>query len=278
VPSIPPREPQGEVPSNPNPFLPPDSLVLLVAVQQVGQATEVGGDATDADLMQAEIQTKMLVGQGNIDKVLPIPKGEVPELKVPEEVDAGCYEQRLVYASLKNEVEGPESAREYLQSLDERVEKLQAEELQEGLSKEERFELTEDQRELRNAMGELLTEYEAENFSDSGVSQESKELIKERLGFPGELFLLPEGTDQQAKRDNLIGGVAASFSLMTVLGLFGLFAGVIGIGCCVMFPMMISQNRLVSYFFLSPTNHNIYIQTFAIWLVGFFGTFLGLRF
>ena len=307
--SIPPKEPQGEVPSNSNPFLPPEydlpvveltdhdymvpnpqrltaggiiawlmialavsSLVLLVAVQQVGQATEVGGDATEADLMQAEIQTKMLIGQGNIDKVLPIPKDEAPEPEIPEEVDAGCYEQRLVYASLKNEVEGPESAREYLQSLDERVEKLQAEERQKDIPQEERFELTEDQRELRNAMGELLTEYEAGNFSDSGVSEKSKELIKERLGFPGELFLLPEGTDQQATRDNLIGGVATSFSVMMVLMMFGLFAGVIGIGCCVMFPMMISQNRLVSYFFLSPTNHNIYIQTFAIWLVGFFGT------
>ena len=196
--SIPPREPQGEVPSNPNPFLPPEynlpvveladrdymepnpqpltlggiiswlmiglavtSLVLLVAVQQLSQATEVGGDATDADLMQAEIQTKMLVGQNNLDKVLPVSEEEVPEQPIPEEIDAGCYEQRLVYASLKNEVEGPESAREYLQSLDERVEELQAEELQEGIPGEERFELTEDQRELRDAMGELLTEYEA---------------------------------------------------------------------------------------------------------------------
>ena len=307
--SIPPNEPQAEVTSNPNPFLPPEydvpvvelagqdfmepnpqrlsvggivswltvalavfSLVLMVAVQQLSQATEVGGDATDADLMPSEMQTKMLIGQGNLDKVLPVPEGGVPEPAVPDEIDAGCYEQRLVYASLKNEIEGPENAREYLQSLDERVEKLQAEELQEGVPEEERFELTEDQRELRNAMGELLAEYESGNFSDSGVSEESKELIKERLGFPGELFLLPEGTDQQAMRDKLIGGVATSVSVMMVLGLFGLFAGVLGLGCCVMFPVLISQSKLVSYFFLSPTNHNIYIQTFAIWLVGFFGT------
>ena len=169
--SIPPNEPQAEVTSNPNPFLPPEydvpvvelagqdfmepnpqrlsvggivswltvalavfSLVLMVAVQQLSQATEVGGDATDADLMPSEMQTKMLIGQGNLDKVLPVPEGGVPEPAVPDEIDAGCYEQRLVYASLKNEIEGPESAREYLQSLDERVEKLQAEELQEGLS------------------------------------------------------------------------------------------------------------------------------------------------
>jgi len=315
VSSIPPREPQGEVPSNPNPFSPPEydspvveladqdymkpnpqrlsaggivswlmialavsSLVLLVAGQQFNQATEVGGDATDADLMQAEIQTKMLVGQGNLDKILPIPPEQVTEPVVPEEVDAGCYEQRLVYASIKNEVEGPESAREYLQSLDERVEQLQAEELEEGVPEEERFELTEDQRELRNAMGELLTEYEAGNFSDSGVPEDSKELIKERLGFPGELFLVPEGTDQQATRDNLIGGVATSVSVMMVFGLFAILAGVVGVGCCVAFPVMISQNKLLSYFFLSPTNHNIYIQTFAIWLVGFFGTSILLGF
>jgi len=180
----------------------------------------------------------MLVGQGNLDKILPIPPEQVTEPVVPEEVDAGCYEQRLVYASIKNEVEGPESAREYLQSLDERVEQLQAEELEEGVPEEERFELTEDQRELRNAMGELLTEYEAGNFSDSGVPEDSKELIKERLGFPGELFLVPEGTDQQATRDNLIGGVATSVSVMMVFGLFAILAGVVGVGCCVAFPVM----------------------------------------
>ena len=313
--SIPPSEPQAEGPSNQNPFLSPEydipvveltdgdymepnpqglsaggiiawlmvalavtSLVLLVAVQQFSQATEVGGDATDADLMQAEIQTKMLVGQGNLDKILPIPAEGVPEPAVPEEVDAGCYEQRLVYASIKNEFEGPESARDYLQALDERVEALQAEELQKGILEEERFELTEDQRELRNAMDKLLTEYEAGNFSDSGVSEESKEMIKERLGFPGELFLLPEGTAQQAARDNLLSGVAVSVSVMMVLGLFGFLAGVIGLGCCVAFPVMVAKNKLVSYFFLSPTNHNIYIQTFAIWLVGFFGTSMLLGF
>ena len=114
--SIPPSEPHREVPSNPNPFLTPEyvspvvelteqdfmepnpqrlsvggiiswlmivlvasSLVLLVALQQVDQATEVGGDATETDLMQAEIQTKMLIGQGNLDKVFPIPADDVPD-------------------------------------------------------------------------------------------------------------------------------------------------------------------------------------------------------
>lgn len=307
--SIPPNESPAEGLPSQNPFLPPEqeppvvefagpnymqpnpqplsvggiiawmaialavtSLVLLVAIGQFSQATEVGGDATDADLMQSEIQAKLLVGQGNLDKVFPVPEGDVPEPVIPEEADAGCYEQRLVCASLKNEIEGPESAREYLKSLDERVEEVQAEEIQRDVPKEERFELTEDQRELRSAMGDLLEEYESGNFSDSGVSEESKELIKERLGFPGELFLLPEGTDQQASRDDLIGGVAASVGGMMFVAMLGGLAGIVGLGCCIALPVLVSQNKLLSYFFHSPTNHNIYIQTFAIWLVGFFGS------
>ena len=313
--SIPPNEPQAEIVSNQNPFLPPEqeppvvelvdrdymtpnpqrlsvggvvawlaialavtSLVLLVALQQFNQAAEIGGDATEADLMQAEIQSKLVIGQGNLGKILPVPEGDVPGPVLPEEADAGCYEQRLVYASLKNEIEGPESAREYLESLDERVEQLQKEEQQGSVAEEERFELTKDQHELRDAMGELLAEYESGNFLDSGVSEESKELIKERLGFPGELFLLPEGTDQQESRDELIGGVATSVAGMALFSILGMLAGVVGLGFCVGFPVMIYQGKLVSYFFQSPTNHNVYIQTFAIWLVGFFGSSILLGF
>ena len=254
------------------------ALVTLVAIGQFNQATKVGGDATQADLMQVDIQTKILIGQGNLDQLVPIPKDDIPETKVPTDVDSGCYEQRLVYASLKNEIEGPDSAREYLRSLDERVEQLQSEEQLADLPAEEQFKLTEDQQELRNAMGELLTEYEAGQFSDSSVSKDSKKLIKERLGFPGELFLLPEGTDQAAARDGLLSGAAASVLSVSVLAMLGFLAGVVGLGCCIGFPIMIYQNNLVSYFFNSPTNHNIYIETFAIWLFGFFGTSIVLGF
>ena len=247
-------------------------LVTAVAVGQFSQAAQVGGDATQTDLMQVDIQTKLVVGQSNLDQLLPIAEGDLPEAEVPPEVDAGCYEQRLVYASLKNELEGPESANEYLDSLDERVEQLQAEEQLADVPEEKQFKLTEDQQQMRNAMGELLTEYEEGQFSDSTVSEGSKALIKERLGFPGELFLLPEGTDQTAAREGLLSGAATSVVSMSVLGIIGFLAGVVGFGCCLVFPVMIYQGNLLSYFFNSSTNHNIYIQTFAIWLVGFFGS------
>ena len=247
-------------------------LVTLVAVQQLGQATKVGGDATQADLMQVEIQTKIIVGQSNLDQLLPVPEGGMPKTEIPPEVDSGCYEQRLVYASLKNELEGPESAREYLKSLDEKVGQLQTKEQEEDIPEDKQFKLTKDQQQLRDAMGDLLAEYEADKFSDSSVSQESKELIKERLGFPGELFLLPPGTNQAPARNKLVSGAASSFISVGFVGAVGMLAGVVGLGLCIGFPIMIKQNKLVSYFFSSPTNHNIYIQTFAIWLVGFFGS------
>lgn len=254
------------------------SLVALVAMQQLSQATQVGGDATQADLMQVEIQSKIVVGQSNLDQLIPVPEGSMPETPVPPEVDTGCYEQRLVYASIKNELEGPESAREYLELLDERVEQLQAQEQLAEVPAEEQFKLTEDQQQLRDAMGELLTEYDSGQFSDSVVSEDSKNLIKERLGFPGELFLLPEGTDQQAARKGLLSGAATSVFSVFIFGAIGLLAGVVGLGCCIGFPIMIYQNKLTSYFFSSPTNHNIYIQTFAIWLVAFFSSSILLGF
>ena len=248
------------------------SLVSLVAIGQFSQAAKVGGDATGADLMPVEIQSKMVIGQNNLDQLIPIPKEQVPEIEAPADVDTGSYEQRLVYASLKNELEGPESALEYLDSLDKLVEEVQAKEQLTKVPEEEQFKLTKDQQQLRDSMGELLTEYDAGEFADSAVSQDSKELIKERLGFSGELFLLPKGTNQIKARNGLLSSAATSIASVAALSMLGLLAGLVGLVCCIGFPIMISNGKLVSYFFSSPTNHNIYIETFALWLVGFFGS------
>lgn len=246
-------------------------LVLLVAFDQFAAAGHVGGDAKKSDLMQVEIQSKVVVGQDNLSKFLPAQQGGMPAAQIPSELDAGCYEQRLVYASLKSELEGAESAQTYLTDLDNRIADLQNEEAAAGIPASERFKLTPDQQQMRDTMDELLNNYSNDNFDTSAVPEESKALLKDRLGFPAELFLLPEGTALKSQRNSMLEKSAmriVGVGLMAILGLGGMF---VGFGLAIGFPIMIRSRKLVSCFSNAPTDHNIYIQTFAIWMTYFFG-------
>lgn len=246
-------------------------LVLMVALDQFSAARQVGGDAKKSDLMQVEIQSKVVVGQNNLNKILPAPEGGMPPTEIPEELDAGSYEQRLVYASLKSELEGPESAQAYLTELDKRVAEVQKEEAASGVPEDQSFKLTEDQKKMRATMDELLADYSNEEFDSPNVSEESKTLLKERLGFPAEIFLLPEGTTAKGQRDAMLQKSAMRILGLGLMVLLGLGALMVGFGLIIGLVMMLRNRRLVSYFFHTSTNHNLYIQTFAIWMTYFFG-------
>ena len=247
-------------------------LVSLVAFEQFSKASQIGGDAQHSDLMQVEIQSKVVIGQNNLNKVLPVADGDLPPTKIPDELDAGCYEQRLIYASLKSELEGPKSAQTYLVELDNRVAELQQQEIDDGVPVDDRFSLTDDQKQMRETIDELLAEYASESFDTSVVSEESKSLLKKRLGFPAEIFLMPEGTADEAQRTGLLQQTATKIIGVAIAGLIAMGAAMIGLGLVIGFPIMIRNNKIFSYFFNSPTDHNIYIQTFAIWMTFFFGS------
>jgi membrane protease YdiL (CAAX protease family) len=246
-------------------------LVLLVAFEQFSAAKQVGGDAEKSDLMQVEIQSKVVVGQNNLSKILPAPDGGMPPTEIPSELDAGCYEQRLVYASLKSELEGPESAQAYLAQLDDRIAELQQEEAASDVPDDKRFKLTEDQKKMRATMDALLEDYSNDEFDSSDIPEESKTLLKERLGFPAELFLLPEGTTAKKQRDSMLQNSAMRILGLGLMVFLGLGALLVGFGLIIGLAVMIRNRRLVSYFFHTSTDHNLYIQTFAIWMAYFFG-------
>lgn len=236
-------------------------LVTMVAWEQISNVNEIGGDATSGDLMQVQLIAKNLVSQKNMSKVLPV--GNQPEPEIPIELDKGCYEQRLCYAILLNEVkgveQGPGASLEYLEELDTKVEAAN-------------LPLTENQEALRMILADLLDQYDRGDMDASSIPQSDRDLLIERLGFCGELLLLPDGTPNKDARDALVGGVVVKLIVAGIAVMGGLLFGFVGVVTSIVLLLFFKSGKLSLKMETSKTNPNIYIETFAIWMALFFGS------
>lgn len=239
-------------------------LTTLVLVGQLTQQGELGGDASPGDLMAFQIQARALVGQRQLPKFLGM--GMASDVQLPEELDQGCYEQRLGYAILTNEFAGAAAAQSYLGELDRKVEQHQ-------------LPLTDRQRELRGTLDQLLTGYGKQEFqADQIITPAQRGSLVDHLGFVGQLALVPPGTSEAAARQSLVDRCARTMLGMGLALLAGLMAGLAGVLLSVFFIGQLVLGSLRSRWRESPADANVYIETFAIWLSLFFfsSLFLGL--
>ncbi|MEL7497755.1 MAG: type II CAAX endopeptidase family protein [Planctomycetota bacterium] len=234
-------------------------LVGSIAIQQFFAVNEIGGDATSGDLMQVQLQARTVVGQNNLSEI--VPGGGNQKTPVPKELNGGCYEQRLCFVTLKGETDDAAAALSVLDDLDQKVE-------------EHDLELTENQTRLRSLLGQLYQQYSIGDFDSQFLSDEDSEFLKERLGFCGQLALLPDGTPLEAQRDELVVGAATKLLIMAVAGLFGILIFLAGFVFAVVYLYLLASGKFQARLEPSLTDHNVYIETFAIWLVIFFGSSL----
>jgi len=274
-------------------------ISIQTAMEQFGEHEP--REVTASDLMQVNMQCKILVGQRVVEEKLqqeqekasqneakdslgestvaaqgdtddedvsdqeeaPVAKTKAKSPAEPVALDDGSYEQRLCYAILLSELYGPQRAVDYFETLDEKVADV-------------KFEPSEAQQSLRTSIDTLVGDYAEGDFSQSSISESDKTELKERLGFSGELLLTPKGSDDEPGRkwvesvaQNKI--VGAGFILIS--GILFFMSGIIG--ACVILGSVFSNASPARFM---PENQvgGIYIQTFAIWLLGFFGAQLAL--
>ena len=190
-------------------------IALSTTMEQFGEHEP--RKTTVSDLMQVNLQSKVLVGQRVLEETLqeeqeaaqkdiedtsdeqaeasvdatteeaPIAAAKANSLTEPVALDVGTYEQRLCYAILLSELYGPQRAVDYFETLDEKV-------------TDANFEPNETQQSLRRSIDTLVGDYVEGDFSQKSVSESDKTELKERLGFSGELLLTPKGTDDAPGR------------------------------------------------------------------------------
>ncbi len=235
------------------------------------------GPTTQGELMQVNLQGKMLLGQQMLfnlqsdlsdepevsndkgkqrSKRTPKNSASSQELSALAPLDAGPPEARYCYAILLNEFAGAESALDQLVETDRLIKRLQYEE-------------TDDQIRLREIIGTLFEQYDEGDYDTSDLPAVDREFLKEKLGWSGELALLPKNSPNVAARSWL--ETEARNSLFVAIGAFllgicMLFGGMIAAG--VLF-ILAATSGLFPRFRPQSTHGRIYVETFAIWMVGF---------
>ncbi len=159
----------------------------------------------------------------------------------------GTFQQRLTYAIIVGEVQGPEAAETELRKL-----RLEA------------WAPQEDQR----LVDILRTNYEAIRKREKpALAEEDKALVSAKLGWAGNLALTPASAPPEERQAVL------APAKRTVIGVFAIAGG----GCCggitslalaTLFIVFLSMGKLTSHGEPTGTGHGgIYAETFALWIL-----------
>jgi membrane protease YdiL (CAAX protease family) len=177
---------------------------------------------------------------------------------VPVEINDGTYEQRLCYVILVNENQGAVKASEALNELDK-------------AAAEADFESSDDQIRLREIVGSLIERQVAGDFDSGFLSDDDRKFLVEKLGWVGELALVPEGTPLVDTRKSLLSDAGWSMGLMAASVLLMGVVLCVGVVLAIILAVMFGMRTLSPAFETHGRSLNIYIETFAIWIVVFFG-------
>ncbi len=257
-------------------------VVLMIASTALFRSgEEARTEANSSDLFPVQLQGRTVVGQkrflggmgssssdddevktaesdedddNNGDEKKPSASGPT----VPEQLNDGTYEQRLCYVILVAESNGPDEAAKKLSELDE-------------AATEADFELNEDQAKLREIVGKLIESQQDGDFDATPLSGSERDLIKEKLGWIGEIALVPEGTRNVETRKQLLSEASWSMGLMMTFMFLMLFTLMVGVALAAVFSVLFATSKLKPKFLTHGKSVNIYIETFALWLVFFFG-------
>lgn len=172
-------------------------------------------------------------------------------------LDTGSYEQRLCNAAIINEVEGPTESLKYLDSLQQKV-------------AESKFERSNSQVQMESSVRQLLQHYRDGNLNSDIVDDEKQQQLRDRLGFCGELLLNPPGskTPQRLKLTHQ----SQTTTIVAVVGLvMAILFFLFGIVSLLFIVTYVLTGSSPSQFQTSASDSNVYAETFALWLIAFFG-------
>lgn len=176
---------------------------------------------------------------------------------VPDELNDGTYEQRLCYVLLINENNGPDEAAKKLSELDDKAD-------QAG------FEMNEDQEKLRYIVGTVIESHQQGDMDAEPLTDDERELLKTKLGWVGQLALAPEGTRNKETRKELLAEASWSMGVMITAVVLGLLTLMSGVALAALFAVLFGTRKLTPKFMTRGKSTNIYIETFALWMVVFF--------
>lgn len=242
---------------------------------------ETEGPTTPGELMQVNVQGKFLLGQEILLNMQAKPfefdkpkeskdDGQVrieksnkdsvgtQKLNTMAALNVGPPEARYCYAILLNEFDGSQAALNQLQETDALIQRL-------------KYKETEDQQRLREIIGSLFEQYELGDYDSRDLPEKDRQFLREKLGWSGKLALLPKNSPEVAARSDL--EINARNSLIIIMGaaMLGICMLIGGMIVAVVLFALAASSQLFPRFRSQSTHGRIYIETFAIWMIGFIG-------
>ena len=251
------------------------AVIMLVATEQQVDSETVDGDASSGDLMQVQLAGKMLVGQQELQAIAEElagdqgePEDDAEETLADEDrkaietaiesANTGTFEQQLVCVVLTNELLGADLALEKMGDLNERV-------------ATHKFARSENQIILSEAVSNVIHACANDSFDDATLSIEEEKLLDEKLGWVGRLASAPELSGKTESREAVIAEATSSLVICSLASLAGIVAMITGFVLAMRTIRFWRRGEFESQFKSRAGVHNIYIETFALWLVYFFG-------
>ena len=226
-------------------------VVGLVAFVKPRVESSSAPDASSAELAQLEMQGKMFLALRELGP----PANAQP---LPSDLDVGPVNQRLCYTILVNEISGPVAAREHFRTTAERIVAAQ-------------LTLTDEQTRLRSIIDSLIDDSANSRSENEVINPEDRQLLRKKLGWFGELILVPKEIADQTQRQSILAQATSSMFAIAVSLIGGILAAVVGLIVAIVLIVLLFSGKIHSRFAHQTSRHNLYAETFALWMVVFFG-------
>ena len=177
-------------------------------------------------------------------------------------LEQGPVEQRLAFAILAGELEGPKQALEKLDALDSEIETNQVT-------------VTETDTTLEHALRRLYRDYSRHRLDAPSLHPDERELLQQQLGWFGELALAPPGDPDSPTRHGVLRAARQTFIVIlggAALAVVACLAGLMGL---FVFLALLFAGQLRGGLGPPSGRGGIYAETFAVWLVLVLGINLG---
>jgi membrane protease YdiL (CAAX protease family) len=228
-------------------------LVGMIVIEANFQPQGEAGETEDKlALTIMQVQARFLVGMGEFAKDKK--KEIVDQVKV---LNQGSVGQRMRYAVLIGELDGPKGALDELSQLDQKV-------------AEKNKKLSPEDGRTREILGRLCESYAHGNWAAASVDGDDREFLKKQLDWFGEMALAPRDSPYRAEREDVMSlafrtmaaflAAVVFFGLMALVGLVGLITYLV-----LMLSGSLQHLKCVSH------HGGVYAETFAVWLVLFIG-------
>ena len=181
------------------------------------------------------------------------------------DTEVGSVSQRLQNIVLVGDLDSTDAAREQLDSLEQVMDD------EDAIAKADGREsyVGETDREVHALLRKVYEEGTSHSEAVNALPDQDRQDLKDKMGWLGELALAPKDGDAAA-RDAVIAPAKGVMAGTLIGGFLGLGAAFLGFIALIALAVFAAKGSLPSRFCAAETDHRLYIETFAIWLIGVF--------